>query len=214
MNKRQENKLHMFNATLSYLEEHAIVYSGVNKIGEAKNAFKSLVSNINDEVLVQEQANSTIGMTKLSLKKQIALKADELNDLVEVYATFNGNDELARQMSDSKSDLLHLSYDKLILKASGIIEKLIELKEELIAEYGLTESDITGLQDDIDRLLELSNLPIMYQIKKRVATGNLEDLFAEADAVLNDKLDNLFKLFNRRDPSFYAGYLTARIIVG
>ena len=52
-----------------------------------------------------------------------------------------------------------------------------------------------------------------YWIKLSMATQELETLFDQADKLLNQRLDNLMKIFVNRDPNFYYGYLKGRVIV-
>jgi hypothetical protein len=93
------------------------------------------------------------------------------------------------------------------------IDVVVENQEELIAGYGLTSEQITGLQADYDHFLELDGQPREYQIKSGVATLTLEELFTEVNNLLTNQLDNLMKIFKRRDPTFYNGYLKARMVV-
>jgi hypothetical protein len=46
-----------------------------------------------------------------------------------------------------------------------------------------------------------------------MATQEYETLFDQADDLLNQRLDNLMKIFVNRDPNFYYGYLKAQVIV-
>lgn len=55
--------------------------------------------------------------------------------------------------------------------------------------------------------------PCEYRIKSVVATQKLESLFDQAGDLLNNRLDNLMKIFVTRDPNFYNGYEKARMIV-
>jgi hypothetical protein len=55
--------------------------------------------------------------------------------------------------------------------------------------------------------------PREYRIKSSMATQELETLFDQADDLLNNRLDNLMKIFVNRDPDFHFGYRKARMIV-
>ncbi|MGQ1788387.1 MULTISPECIES: hypothetical protein [unclassified Saccharicrinis] len=214
MNQNQINRKHMMEITIGYLNENVPVWQSVSKIGEVKNALDGIVENIDVFAKNQSNASTTYGKTKESLKRSIAGKADVLNDLVEVYAIMSGDDELARSMSKSETALYRLKNDDFIREVETVVEKAVEHGEALKNEYGMTDEQVTDLQTDVDRFLEVSGLPRMYQVKSSVATQGLEELMTEASNLLHNKLDNLMKLYKRSNPGFYAGYEKARMVVG
>ncbi|MCF8337914.1 MAG: hypothetical protein K9I74_08020 [Bacteroidales bacterium] len=59
----------------------------------------------------------------------------------------------------------------------------------------------------------INGQPREYRIKSGVATQELDALFDQADDLLNNRLDNLMKIFVNRNPNFYNGYEKARMIV-
>ena len=58
--------------------------------------------------------------------------------------------------------------------------------------------------------MEKNGEPRTYQIASVQATQSLAGLFSEANEILTTKLDKVMKIFKRRDPEFYNGYLAAR----
>jgi len=180
----------------------------------AKTRLCQIDEAIDAAMETQAGSKSTIGKTKVALKKAIASKADILNDLIEAYASIEGDDELARQMGDSEWQLFRLSYDELLLRVKAIIAKAEELKETLVTDYGMTEEQVTDLQNDVDRLLEISGQPRAYSVKRSVATQEIAQLLSEANEVLTIQLDKLASVFKNRDANFYNGYVKARLIVG
>jgi hypothetical protein len=124
-----------------------------------------------------------------------------------------GDEMLAQTMAGSANDLLKLKNDDLLRRVKQIIDAAVEKQEDLIADYGLSADQITELQADYDRFLELNGLPREYTIQSAVATLTLEELFTEVADLLTNQLDNLMKIFKRSDPTFYNGYLQARIVV-
>lgn len=213
MNKNQVNKKNSIEATLNFLDENARIWQGIAKIAVAKTELSQTFETIEQKAETQESAKATIGKTKLKLKKSIADKADILNDLIEAFATIEGNDELARKMSDSKSSLLKLSYNDLIIKTKLIIDQALSHKDALVNEYGMTEAQVADLQSEVDYLLEISDEPRAYQVKRSMATLELEQLFAKADDLLNNQLDKLMAIFKNRDVNFYNGYQKARMVI-
>jgi len=213
MNQRQMNSKHMLDATLFYLNENAAIWQSIAKIGEVKNQLDAISLAIDNAADDQEQSQVTIGKIKQTLKHTICEKADIVNDVVEVFALMNDNQILADKMADSASDLLKMKNEDMLRRVKQIISAASENQEVLSTDYGLTAEQITDLQADCDRFLELNGQPREYQIKSGMATQSLEELIAEANSLLSNQLDNLMKIFKRRNPSFYNGYLKARMVV-
>lgn len=213
MRQVQEDRKHMLDAVLGYLDTNTGVWQGIAKIGEVKNKLDEISLTIDTKAMVQEESRVSAGKIKLALKRTLADKADIVNDVVEVFAQMNGDAKLAEKMADSASDLYKMSYDAMQRRIKMIIDNAVKNKDELVGGYGLTEAQITGLQTDYDRMQELMGQPREYRINLGVATQDLEELFSESNNLLTNQLDNLMKVFKRRNASFYNGYLKARIVV-
>lgn len=213
MKQTQMNRKHMMDATLTYLDENSALWQSIAKIGEVKNKLGSLSLAVDAAAMQQEESQVLVGKIKLALKRTICEKADIVNDVVEVFAIMNGNEKLAEKMADSTSDLFKMKNDNMLLRVKLVIDNAVNYKADLIDGYGLTDEQIVDLQADYNRYLELNGQPREYQIKSGVATQNLEELFTEANDLLTMQLDNLLKVFKRRNPNFYIGYLKARMVV-
>lgn len=213
MKQVQINRKHMLDATLGYLDLNADIWQSIAKIGQVKNQLSEKSLDIDTAAMQQEKTQVNVGKVKLALKRTMCDKADIVNDLLEVYAIMNGKDRLAEKMADSASDLFRMKNDDMLRRVKIIIDSALKHRDDLVAEYGLTEEQIADLQADYDRYLELNGQPREYIIKTGMATQNLEILFSEVNDLLCNHLDNLLKVFKRRNPAFYNGYLKARIVV-
>ncbi|SHE83747.1 hypothetical protein SAMN05444274_102532 [Mariniphaga anaerophila] len=213
MNLSQSNRKHMVEATLAFLNENAAKWQSIAKIGEVVNKLNDVNLAIDAAAGEQLEAKVYVGAIKVALKRTICEKADIVNDIVEVFAIMNGDKKLAQTMADSASDLFKLKNSDMLRRVKQIIDVAIQNQTPLVDEYGLTAEQITGLQADYDHFLEINGQPREYQIKSSVATLSLEELFTEASNLLANQLDNLLKIFKRRDPTFYNGYIKARMVV-
>lgn len=203
----------MVETTLGFLNENVTKWQSIAKIGEVKNKLTEVYAGIENTALTQLEAQVNMGKVKLELKRVISQKADILNDVVEVYAQMTNNPQLAQAMADSATDLYRMKNDDMMRKVKLIIGAAVENQEALVAEYGMTAEQITDLQADYDRFMEVTGQPREYQIKSGVATASLDELFAQATDLLSNQLDSLMKIFKRRDPALYTGYEKARTLV-
>nr|WP_319999668.1 hypothetical protein [uncultured Draconibacterium sp.] len=213
MDKRKINKKEMYDVVISYLNGKLSAWSSIPKVGEFLNQFTAVVAQIDTAQYAQQQAQVFLGKNKTQIKSMVAEKADILNDIVEAYALVTGNEKLRLQMSAGYSDLNRMRNADFIPAIKAIIQAVEDNIEVLTAEYGATREQVEGLKADFDGFLGINGQPRAYKVASVEATKNLEMLFDEADAILNDRLDKVINIFKRRDPGFYNGYLAARVIV-
>jgi hypothetical protein len=213
MTKNQVNRKEMYDAVISFLDASPEKWSTIPRLAEAKNNFSVINMNIENAALEQQAANVVMGNSKKKLKHQLAGKADIFNDVLEAYAGINDLPELESRMADSASDLKSLRNEDFVSKVKEIVSHTETYQEELIEDYGLTSGMVDDFKADVDRFLELNGMPSTYRIASTQATRDLEGLFSEANQVLTKQLDNLMKIFKRRDPAFHNGYIAARVIV-
>lgn len=213
MKKTQINKKEMCDTVVSYLDSNSVLWSSIPKVGEFKNQLSEVVVQIEGAQYDQQQAQVFLGKTKTQIKGVVAQKADILNDSLEAFALVTDNSKLASQMAASYTGLMRLRNADFIPAVMSIIAAAEEHFEVLKAEYGVTTEQVESLKTDMDGFLTINGQPRAYRVASVVATKDLELLFAEADNILNNKLDKVMSIFKRRDPGFYNGYLAARVIV-
>ena len=213
MNRKQTNRKEMQDSVVNYLDQNVSKWSSIPKFADAKNELTSFNEQINGAHSAQNASKVRIGSTKKELKSVIATKADILNDIVEAYASINNMPELENRMAFSANSFVKMRNEDFIIGVKEVIDETEKIQPVLTAEYGLTVEQVEDIKIDYNRFLELKDLPRGYKVASRVATTELEVLFDQASNVLSEQLDKLMKLFKRRDPNFYNGYIAARVIV-
>ncbi len=213
MNKNQTNRKEMHDAVIAFLDGKPEKWSSIPKIVVFKTELSTVNLAIEQSQESQLAAQVYVGENKQQMKVTIALKADILNDAAEAFAVVTEDAKLESKMAASFSDLKNLRNGDFIPKIKDVIAEVETHKEALTAEYGVTEAQIEDLKADLNRFLDMNGEPRAYQIASTQATKSLADLFGEAHEILTTKLDKVMKIFKRRDPEFYNGYLAARVIV-
>lgn len=213
MNRSQVNRKEMYDAVLSYFDNSPEKWSGIPKVGEFKNTLSELVNQINEAQLAQQEAQVFLSKNKTQLKSMIAQKGDILNDCLEAFALVTDNDELAHRMSATYSDLNRARNVDFIPAIQVIISEAEANKLVLEAEYGVTAEQVEDLKSNLDDFLAINGKPRAYRIASVQATKDLEQLFVDAEALLDNKLDKVMSIFKRRDQNFYNGYQAARMVV-
>ncbi|KOH44980.1 hypothetical protein NC99_21050 [Sunxiuqinia dokdonensis] len=203
----------MHDAVIAFLDGKPEKWSSIPKIVVFKTELSTVNLAIEQSQESQLAAQVFVGESKQQLKKTIALKGDVLNDSVEAFAVVTDDAALESKMAASYSDLNEMRNGDFIPKIKEVITEVETHKEVLVAEYGVTEEQIEDLKADLNRFLEMNGEPRAYQIASTQATKSLAELFSEAHDILTTKLDKVMKIFKRRDPEFYNGYLAARVVV-
>ncbi|WP_436517626.1 hypothetical protein [Ekhidna sp. To15] len=212
MTQQQINRSNMFDATQAYMDGTTTIWGPIPIINMLKNQFDDLLLQITENQEAQQAAKVFVGHNKQMQKKLIAEKADILNDTLEAYAAINANAELESKAAKSFRELLRLRNEDFIITINETIELLTDKLEDLV-DYGMTIDQITDLKSSMDNFLALHGKPRQYRIASSVATGTLEEVFSQTSELLDLKMDNLMKRFKRSNPSFYQGYLAARVVV-
>lgn len=212
MNVYQINKKNMLNAINNYMDEHEDKWNSIARLATTKSTLAQILEDLELAQTAQAEAKATFGKSKLALKKAIALKADVVNDLLEAFALTEEDYELARKMRDSTSSLYRLPYSAFFIRVKTIIEKATELKDVLTNDFGMQAEQLTNLQQDFNRLLEINGKPRAYQIRLSIATNKISQLLSEANDITR-QMDKLISIFKDKDPNFYHGYKKARMIV-
>jgi len=213
MNDRQESKLNMFQKVLDTCREHKQVYAGFPAFADSVGQLEGAVSAIRQGA--QQQAGTTTqGYTA---KKSVALdrlaqQSLKVADVIYVYAFRNNNQPLLRKVSVNKSSFYRgHDNDALTLAKNIAVEALSHISE--LTDYGIDSVELLALQEAIAGFESLISKPQTVTGEHKLYTGNLKQLFAEADSILYDQLDKLVTLFKVSAPDFYTLYKNARNVI-
>jgi hypothetical protein len=212
MDKIQINQKEMFDTVVTYLDTNVALWSSIAKVGEFKNAFSDVLSQIDEAQFAQQEAQVFLGKNKKQLKSVVAQKADILNDGIEAFALVTGKAKLEQKMATSYSELNRLRNADFAPAIKAIV-KAAENHMEALADYGVTTEQVESLKTDFDGFLAINGQPRAYRVASVQATKDLALLFEQANDILDNKLDKVISIFKRRDPNFYNGYQAARVIV-
>jgi hypothetical protein len=211
MNQTQINRLEMLDATNTYLDKKAAVYSTIPVIANYKNNLTNLIDDIRTAAKKQDKAQVFIGQSRNQLKRLISEKMDILDDTAEAYAEDTENAELLSMVSNTMTDYYQLPNEDFETRVKNVIE-IMETHIEAMADYGMTQGMIDDVKWQFDAFEETRGKPRAYRIASSVATQDLQELFKDAITVA-ERLDKVMKRFKRSDASFYKGYLAARTVV-
>jgi hypothetical protein len=212
MTQAQINRGQMIDAVITFMNKNTAKWSTIEIIGMLMSKLNELFEAITEHKEAQNAAKVFIHKNKNEQKRIVADKADILNDTLEAYADIEENAELEYKADKSSSDLYKLRNEDF---KTVITETITLLEGNLanMADYGMTEPQVTDLKTSFDNFLVMNGQPRQYRISSKVATESLKELFSKSSKLLDTKLDKLMKRYKNSDPNFYKGYLAARVIV-
>jgi len=212
MTKKQINYAEMLDAVKTFMDSNAGIWSAVVIITKLVTELNELITMISNQQEAQNAAKVFVHKNKKEQKRLVAAKADILNDALYAYASIEENAALESKADKSFSDLYKLRDEDFIAELKEVASLLDERVADL-ADYGVTADQITDMKSSFDNFLELNGQPRQFRISSVMATGTIEDLFNQSRDLLNNKLDKVMTRFKNTNPTFYKGYLAARVVV-
>ena len=82
-----------------------------------------------------------------------------------------------------------------------------------LADYCVTEAQVTDLVTSVDDFREMVGMPRLKRSEVGLANKSADELLKNVLDILKNQLDKVMLQFKLSDPSFYEGYLKARVIV-
>jgi hypothetical protein len=201
----------MFLSVQMTLETHKDVWEPLQAFADAEGEFDETIASI--QTLVQTQLNKKGGVAdKAQALNGVADAGFEVAAAVRAFATASGDSKLATTMSYSRSEIVRGRDSQMLARCQSIHDAAAAAGTSL-TDYGITPAKLTAFQNKIDAFASAKAKPRQDTTTSSAATKSLRELFAQADTLLNDRLDGLAFQFKDSQPSFYNEYTSARIIV-
>lgn len=213
MTDKQSAKWKMYLLVLQILKEQQALFAGIPVF---ENLIKELEEICNQiKIVTEEQEKKTLrGTSNLKNEAEIRLVTEtvKIGNVLSVLATDLNDKILLSKTIVNKS----MMYHALDTEALNIARRI--LKEALanagnLRDYGLNDNDIQSLQNVINEYEPLIIAPRAVVSKTKQITANLAHIFADADTLLNDRLDKLMSIFKTSAPDFYAEYFNSRNVI-
>ncbi|MCV9386082.1 hypothetical protein [Reichenbachiella ulvae] len=213
MEQNTLNSYQMALSTQSFLDTNSETWSVIPIINIFKKRLDELIQAM--KVQLKKAGETTKGLTenKNLLKQQIATKVSVLSGSLSAYAMVSGNQDLHENAYLTKSDTVKMRDSEMPERLGFLIDLLTEHLPAL-ADYGVTEAQITDLSSSVDDYRELIGLPRLKGTATNLAKRNTYELMDDVSELFEEKMDKVMMQFRWSNPNFYEGYQSARTIVG
>jgi hypothetical protein len=109
--------------------------------------------------------------------------------------------------------MFYHTHNQTTLTLAKIIAAEAAAHNSILNDYGITAADLMELNAAIAQFESFINAPSGVIGERKMYTGNLRELFVDADSIVYDKLDKLIRLFKTSSPEFFTLYSNARNVV-
>lgn len=211
MNITQTNKLNMFEATLTTLQNNQQSWSNIPAFAEAVAEFAAILPQIRSLGAQQVVPSAGITQSKAEKKERMAKQAFTLANIAMAYAAKEKNNELKTVLDFTFSDI-HKCKDNISIDRSTAIHNRISAILPQLSSYNITGNDLASLSTAITDFQQAIGDKGTIMSGNVASTQALLRLFEEADTLLKDRLDKLIFRFQDLQPKFFDTYTNARII--
>lgn len=207
----QSNKLRAYQAVELVLETHQAVWESLPAFATAVTEFTAVIPEI--QSLAQTQASREgASNEKAYALDALGKAAFEIGAATHAYAVTAQDFALEGRVDFARSTIVY-GRESAVLARVRDIHAAATASLANLADYGVTQAKLTAFKKKIDAF-EAS----LGKSRQQIATGSaatttLAQQFAEADTILNKRLDKLVVQFKESAPDFYNEYQTARSIV-
>ncbi|MGE5400059.1 MAG: hypothetical protein ACM3S2_06630 [Ignavibacteriales bacterium] len=208
MNEGEKSKLDMFQAVLTYLNEHRELTSSIKAFTWSISKFRKIVEEIK-----QRQNNASIKALDRSI--QIANARDEL--IMSLLPITQSLYNIAREIKDENLKVrTKLNYNQAVrLKDTELLERaltvviLSEKKISYLRKSGITFPALQNLRLRLGKYKCALEDRAHSNISGNTVTG-LNKLFEEAEKILTNYIDNFVEIFAEDFVEFHSGYFYTR----
>jgi hypothetical protein len=211
MNKKQSNKVNMFNAVLFVLNSFKSVWLANAIVSAAVNNIIAYISTLN--LADQVKLAGTKGTTQNKELARSSLITLTLNHLAagKAYAVVNNLVLLKEACSITRSELNHTKEADLESMCQNIYDAIQPYIADLTA-YGATTASFATFNTAINNYHSLLGSTQSQRSAANVASLDINTQVSNITGLLDDTLDSLMIQFSTTNVSFYEQYSKARRI--
>lgn len=212
MNNKQNNMFGMYRTVDAVCVTNASVIAQVKAFEKSHSALKAKMGEILVTARQRKLILTGIADDKQTKKRALARLGNIVAGVVKGYANTINNKQLAAEVNFNESSLMGDKDEEILINCNIIFIRATDFKTEL-ADYGLNQDLLDGLEAVIDDFSDKKPAPANAKNTKEMLTAKLESLFDEANDILKLQMDNTGKIFQTLAPEFFSLYKSSRKIV-
>jgi hypothetical protein len=212
MKRKLLNRTEMTSTVSAYMDKNKTLWSANKAIAATMADLNAGIGGVGQKV--QKQETPTIGeaekkvLTRHDFEDEILRIAGQLSAL----AAAKPDPSLAAQVEFTLPQLDKLADDSLE-ETGKRISGLATANLAALADYGITQADVTALDDLTAQFHGVKAAPRTAIASRSGQTKTMPPAVKSTTSILRNRLDKQMLMFKKTNPEFYAGYLSARVVV-
>ncbi len=215
MKQIYKNDLTMFATVKDFMGLHGAETSGVPAIGSAVGVLTGLIAQIDAVVTAQGAPLTGIAADKVTVRRSLEDAVFLISQNVAAYADAAGNHTLLREVDISRTGLEVLGAEALDAYAQRVATRAAvpATLSALTGTYGITLGQVTAVTTARTAFAPWVSKPRTARADRAGLTATIPVLIRQGKALLRGQLDRLMGRYRLTNPTLYAAYKTARVIV-
>jgi len=196
----------------AYMNNNNVIWSGNKAVAGTVADLNTALTGVSQTA--QEQETPILGeevqktLVRHDYEEEMMRLAGQLNSM----ASKNGDANLAAETELTLSQLDKMDVDT--LEETGTrISGLLTANLAGLADFGITQTDVTAFDAMTTQFHGVKTAPRTAIAKRAGKTKTLQPAVKTVMSILRNNLDKEMLMFKKSNPDFYAGYVSARVIV-
>ncbi|MFA5834357.1 MAG: hypothetical protein WDA22_12850 [Bacteroidota bacterium] len=211
MNKRNENRLTMYEGLLTLFQANGAKVQTVGGFPDAVAEFSLIISSL--KVKSAEVDSVAVGKTnsKYSAEEVLVEAVLPMMAALYLYGRKQKNEELLAFTNISETKL-RSKRDTELAKYGNAIADFAATHAKGLASFKITSAMITDLKTKSEAYNTAIGVRESSVVDRKGARETMNELFEKADELLNEEFDRFMELLRTKESEFYNKYFTARVI--
>jgi hypothetical protein len=212
MNRKQLNQTGMGNTVSAYMAKNNTIWSGNVAMTATVSDLNTAIATTSGKAQMQETPTSGAEDQKQQVRHDYEDEILRIAHQLSALAAKNNDANLGAQTELTLPQLDKMSDD--ILENEGKrISGLATANLAALADYGIVAADVTGLNTLTTQFDGLKTAPRTAIAGRSGQTKTMPTAIQSIMSILRNRLDKQMVMFKKTQPEFYAGYLSARVII-
>ena len=213
MEAQKEAKMNMYHSVIDLCEDNLVVVALVPAFETSYNSFKTTVSAIESGMDTLEAQTGGYAMSKKTAKRNLGTMGSGIAGMVYAYASVIADETLQEAMRIPFTKIGKALDDEVVSICNNIYSTANGLIASL-ADYGVTAPLLATFQTAISDYASKAPKPKQSKNNKKMMREQLNELFKDADGLLETQMDKLAVIFlSNGNAEFEGQYRAARVIV-
>ena len=213
MTNREYDCVAAHESVLTVLTDNVGLYPTFKPLIRARTELESVVDGIMAAGQKQETAAKPgLGDQKLQARLSLVTDTHIIAAALHAAAVTAEMPELARRVDYTFTRLAKGRDAKVVERCTDVHTAATE-NLPLLAESEIDAKSLKDLKSGIDAFEKLKPGPRDRRVARTTATKSVKTLFAQSQALLNNRIDKHMVKFKQSEPDFYNAYKSARKIV-